>query len=186
MFLLWNSLDPEVLQPSEKKRRHHCILQDVGAILFTRSSSVPFQNVWNCRIPVEILSDYENVVTSSQDHYTMWVKADPDEAAVRRQESSTREHFFDTNRSSVQKRLSIYNWNPRGKGVLLRNELQESGILSPYRRRLIMWTMNSSQTGSMLPTTEVAQCCSTRILSSLTSRSSPVTSTIPGANCLIR
>ena len=43
------------------------------------------------------------------------------EAAVRRQESTTQEYFFDTNvpkRSYVQKRLSVYNWNPgprRGK-----------------------------------------------------------------------
>ena len=47
--------------------------------------------------------------------------ADYHEAAVRRQESTTQEYFFDTNvpkRSSVQKRLSICNWNPgprRGK-----------------------------------------------------------------------
>ena len=82
----------------------------------------------------EILSGYEDVVSSSQDRHTTWVKADPDvilerhvvdvqkaveeyrEAAVRRQESTTLEYFFDTNvpnRSSVQKRLSIYNWNPR-------------------------------------------------------------------------
>ena len=87
----------------------------------------------------EILSGHEDVVSSSQDCYTTWVKTDPDatlerhmvhvqkavaeyrEAAVRRQESTTREYFFDTNvpnRSSVQKRLIIYNWNPgprRGK-----------------------------------------------------------------------
>ena len=43
------------------------------------------------------------------------------EAAVRRQESTTQEHFFDTNvpkRTYDQKRLSIFNWNPgprRGK-----------------------------------------------------------------------
>ena len=43
------------------------------------------------------------------------------ESAVRRQETPAREYFFDNsvpNRSSVQKRRSIYNWNPgprRGK-----------------------------------------------------------------------
>ena len=85
----------------------------------------------------EILSGYEDVVFSSQDRYTTWVKtdvtlerhmvdvqkavADYREAAARRQESTTQEYFFDTNmpkRSYVQKRLSIYNWNPgprRGK-----------------------------------------------------------------------
>ena len=47
--------------------------------------------------------------------------ADYREAAARIQESTTQEYFFDANmpkRSYVQKRLSIYNWNPgprRGK-----------------------------------------------------------------------
>ena len=78
----------------------------------------------------EILSGCEDVVSSSQDRYTAWVKAEPDvtlerhvvdvqkavagyrEAVVRRQESTTQEYFFDTNvpnRSSVQKRLSKNN-----------------------------------------------------------------------------
>ena len=49
------------------------------------------------------------------------VPAEYREAAVREQESPAREYFFDNsvpNCSSVQKRLSIYNWNPgprRGK-----------------------------------------------------------------------
>ena len=38
----------------------------------------------------------------------------------------------------------------------------------------------------MLLTTEVARCFSTKTPSSLTSKSSPFTSTIPGANCLIK
>ena len=73
------------------------------------------------------------MVSPSEDRYTTWVKTDPDvtserhfvdvqkavaeyrEAAVRGQESTTQEYFFDPNvpkRSYVQKRLSIYNWNP--------------------------------------------------------------------------
>ena len=81
----------------------------------------------------EILSGYDDVVSSSQDLYTKWVKTDTGvtlerhmvdiqkavadfrEAAARRQESTTQEYFFDTNMpkcSYVQKRLSIYNWNP--------------------------------------------------------------------------
>ena len=108
-----------------ERTEHHCLSQDPGANFFTRSSSVPFLN-----IPAEILSGYEDGVSSSQDRHTTWVKADTvvtserrmvdvqkaveehREAAVRRQESTTREHFFDTNvpnRSSVQKRLSIFN-----------------------------------------------------------------------------
>ena len=37
------------------------------------------------------------------------------EASVRRHDTSAQEYYFDSsvpNRSSVQKRLSIYNWNP--------------------------------------------------------------------------
>ena len=151
----------------------------------------------------EILSGYEDVVSSSQDLYTTWVKTDPDvtserhmvdiqkavadyrEAAARRQEPTTQEYFFDTNmpkRSYVQKRLSIYNLNP---GSQLKGKSQASGALSPCRRRLIMSTMNSSPTGSMLPTTEASRCFSTMTPSStLTLKSSPFTSMIPSENCL--
>ena len=82
------------------------------------------------------------------------------------------------NCSSYQKRLSIYNWNPgprRGREGLWKNKLQGNGTSSPCRRRLIMWTTNSSQTGSMLPTTEVARCFSTKTPSTLMSKSSPFT-----------
>ena len=34
-----------------ENRRYHCLSRSVGAILFTQNSSVPFQNVWNCRFP---------------------------------------------------------------------------------------------------------------------------------------
>ena len=87
----------------------------------------------------EILSGYEDVVSSRQDQYTTWVKTDPDvtserhmvdvqkavaefrEASARRHDTSSQEYHFDNNvpyRLPVQKRLSIYNWNPaprRGK-----------------------------------------------------------------------
>ena len=129
----------------------------------------------------EILSGYEDVVSSGQHRYTTWVKTAPNvtlerhvvdaqkavaeyrEAAARRQESKSQEYFFDTNvpkRSYVQKRLSIYNriqGLDAAKKAQLKNKLQENGTLSPCRRRLIMSTMNSSQTGSMLLTTEVAR-----------------------------
>ena len=69
----------------------------------------------------------------SQDQYTTWIKRDPDVTSVRHmvdvqkavaefREASERRHDtfsqvdrFDNNvscRSPVQKRLSIYNWNP--------------------------------------------------------------------------
>ena len=95
----------------------------------------------------EILSGYEKDVSFIQDRFTTFVKADPNvtlerhmvdirkaaaeyrEAAVRGQESPAREYFFDSsvpNRSSVQKRLSIYNWNPgprRGKEGAIENQI---------------------------------------------------------------
>ena len=51
------------------------------------------------------------------------------EASVRRQEAPAQECFFDSsvpNRSSVQKRLSIYNWNPgprRGKESAIEKQI---------------------------------------------------------------
>ena len=87
----------------------------------------------------EILSGSEEDVSFIRDGHTTWVKADPNdtlerhmvdvrkalaeyrEASVRRHHTSGQVYFFDSsvpNRSSLQKRLSIYNWNPgprRGK-----------------------------------------------------------------------
>ena len=37
--LLGNYLEPTVRHPSGRERRHHCLSQDLGAILLTRSSS---------------------------------------------------------------------------------------------------------------------------------------------------
>ena len=68
------------------------------------------------------------------------------------------------------------------KEAQLKSKSQASGTLSPCRRRLILWIMNSSPTGSMLPTTEAARCFSTMTPSTLTSMSRPFTSMIPGAS----
>ena len=80
----------------------------------------------------EILSGYEKDVSIIRDGFTTWVKADFNtilerhavdirkalaefrEASARRHDTSSHEYHFDSNvpnRSSVQKRLSIYNWN---------------------------------------------------------------------------
>ena len=100
----------------------------------------PFPERLELPFPIgEILSGYEDVVSSRQDRYTTWVKTDAEvtlerhmvdvqkavaeyrESAARRQESTTEEYFFDNHvpkRSYVEKRLSVYNWNPgprRGK-----------------------------------------------------------------------
>ena len=87
----------------------------------------------------ETLSGYEDIVSSGTDKFTTWVKTDPDatlvqhmvdvqkavadfrEASERRPDTSSQAYRFDKNlpnRSPVQKRLSINNWNPgprRGK-----------------------------------------------------------------------
>ena len=91
-----------------------------------------------------ILSGYEDIVSSGTDHFTMWVKMDPHEVLVHHmvnvqkatadfREASERRPatFSETNcaskhfstRSAIQRRLSIYNWNPgprRGKEDALR------------------------------------------------------------------
>ena len=87
----------------------------------------------------EILSGFEDIVSSGTDQFTTWVKTDPHatlvrhmvdvqkavaefrEASERRHDTCSQTYHFDKNvpnRSLVQKRLSIYNWNPgfrRGK-----------------------------------------------------------------------
>ena len=87
----------------------------------------------------EILSGFEDIVSSGTDHFTTCVKTDPDaalvrhmvdvqkvvaevgEASERRHDTSSQAYRFDKNvpnRSLVQERRSIYNWNPgprRGK-----------------------------------------------------------------------
>ena len=107
-------LGPRVLHPSGKELRHHSLPCDPGATLSTHSSS-------------------------GTDQVTAWVKTDPGatlvrqmvdvqkatadfrEASERRHETSAQTNRFNKklpNRSPVQKRLSICNWNPgprRGK-----------------------------------------------------------------------
>ena len=94
--------------------------------LFPERLDLPYPNG-------EIPSGYEEDVSFIQDRFTTWVKADPNdtserhmvdvrkafaeyrEASVRRQGALAQEYFFDNsvpNRSSVQKRLSVYDWNP--------------------------------------------------------------------------
>ena len=53
MRQLGSSPKPRELHPTGRERRHHCLLQDVGAILLTRSSSVLFLNAWSCRFLVK-------------------------------------------------------------------------------------------------------------------------------------
>ena len=134
MCLLGNSPEPTALRPSGKNRRHHCLSQNAYAILFTQKQLSPFPERLELPFPDgEILQSYREDVSFKRDRFTAWVKADPNdtlerhmvdvrkafaelrEASVRRQEASPQEYFFDSsvpNRSPVQRRLSVYNWNP--------------------------------------------------------------------------
>ena len=97
----------------------------------------------------EILSGYEEDVSFIRDGFTTWVKADFNtilerhtvgigktlaefrEASARRHDTYSQEYHFDNslpNRSTVQKRLSIYNWNPgprRGKEGAIEKQIVE-------------------------------------------------------------
>ena len=94
----------------------------------------------------EILCGYEDIVSSGTDHFTAWVKVSPHEVLVQHvvdiqkatanfreaseRKPATSSHTNSVNkhfatRSIVQKRLSIYNWNPgprRGKDDAFENQ----------------------------------------------------------------
>ena len=118
------------------KLRHHCLLYGHRPKCnfihprqlspFPECLELPFSNE-------EILRGYDDIVSSESDYFTAWVKLSPyevlvlhmvenqratadfREALVRRpvtssDTNSVNKHF--ATRSIVQKRLSIYNWNP--------------------------------------------------------------------------
>ena len=79
MRLLGNSPEPRVLHLSGRERRHRRLLQDHGAFFIHPKQLSPFPE--RLELPLcseKILSGYEDVVSSSQDQYTTWVKTDPD------------------------------------------------------------------------------------------------------------
>ena len=67
--LLGNYLERRVLHPSGREQRHHCLPQDLGAILNHPKQLSPFPERLG-----EIMSGYEDVVSSSTDQFTTWVK----------------------------------------------------------------------------------------------------------------
>ena len=123
--------------------RHHCLLYRHGlnATSYIRNSSVPFLSVWNCHFHMmKSCSVEKNIVSSGSDHFYCvgqgkpsrdlgsadgWCSkkatADFREASERRPATSSQTNRVSklfSNRSPVQKRRSIYNWNPgprRGK-----------------------------------------------------------------------
>ena len=135
-----NLLGPRIRHTFGKEQRHHCLHPRPRFNFFHPKQHSPFPE--RLELPFsseEILSGYEDIVSSGTDQFTTWVKTDPDatlvrhmvdvqkaiaefrEASERRHDTSSQAYRFDdnvTNRSPVQKRLSIYNWNPgprRGK-----------------------------------------------------------------------
>ena len=137
--------------------------------------------------------------------FTTWVKAEPNttlerhvvdvrkalaeyrEASARRHDTLAQEYYFDSsvpNRSSVHKRLSIYNWNPgprRGREGAI-----EKQIAGKWHVTTLQEALEYVDLDLLTLTTEDARCYSTRTLSSLMSRSSLFTFTIPGSDCFIR
>ena len=97
----------------------------------------------------EILSGYEEDVSSIRDDFTAWVKSDPEtilqrhvvdlkgiylayrEAPARRHSPSSSGYHFNNNvpnRSAEQTRLGFYNWNPglrRGKAGAIESYIAE-------------------------------------------------------------
>ena len=64
-------LDSRVLHPSGRKRRHHCL-----SFIHPKQLS-PFPERLELPFPIEeILSGYEDVVSSGTDQFTTWVKTD--------------------------------------------------------------------------------------------------------------
>ena len=109
----------------------------------------------------DILSGYEDLVSSGSDRFTMWgemgphevlaehvvdihkVKADFRNAFERKQSSSSQTHgvnkYF-SSQSPVQRRLSIYDWNPgprRGREDAFEKQIAESH----YKKQLSMSIM---------------------------------------------
>ena len=94
----------------------------------------PFLERLKLPFPIdEILSGFEEIVSSGTDQFTAWVKTDPHdtlvqhmvdvqnavaefrEASERRHDASSQTNRFTktlSTRSPVRKRLSVYNWNP--------------------------------------------------------------------------
>ena len=130
-FFFWERIEAPL--PPSRPRPKSKIIHPRQLSPFPERLELPFSND-------EILCGYEEIVSSGTDQFTAWVKMSPHEVLVQNvvdfskkatadfREASERrpatssqtnrvnQHF--ATRSLVQKRLSIYNWNPgprRGK-----------------------------------------------------------------------
>ena len=78
MLLSGNLMAPKVLHPSGKELRHHCLSNDPGAIFFHPKQPSPFPERLELPFPSEeILSGFEDIVSSGTDQFTAWVLTDP-------------------------------------------------------------------------------------------------------------
>ena len=131
ILLRGNSLELRVHQPSGKKSEAPSPHPRRGC-KFIHPSPFP-ERFWNCRFPKKrSYSGFEEDVSFIRDRFTTRVKADSNttleghvvdvrkalveyrEASSRRDDTPAQEYCFDRsvpNRSSVQRRLSIYSWN---------------------------------------------------------------------------
>ena len=121
----------------------------------------------------EIFSGFEEIVSSSTDQFTAWVRTDSHATLVRHMvdvqqkllqifakhqkgdmiHSSQTSRFSKgiSNRSPAQKRLSIYNWNPgprRGKEDAFEKQIAGRWDVITCRRHLSMSTMTFLLVGS--------------------------------------
>ena len=134
-----------------KEMRHHCLLHGPSS---TQGSSVPYLKAWSCTLRVmkacqatRILSPRGQINlplgsrwTLMSSWYIIWSMFKELPQTFARHQKGGLLHLLRqtvsaktvTNRSLVQKRLSIYNWNPghrRGKKMLSRSRLQASGMM---------------------------------------------------------
>ena len=81
--LLGNYLEPRVRHPSGRELRHHCLLRPKCNFIHPKQLS-PFPERLKLPFSIdEILSGYEDIVSSGTDQFTTSVKTDPDATLVR-------------------------------------------------------------------------------------------------------
>ena len=76
MLFPGNPLGPRVLHPSWKELRHHCLSSPKQLDPSPERQELPFPSE-------EILSGYEEIVSSCTDQFTAWVETDPGATLVR-------------------------------------------------------------------------------------------------------
>ena len=138
----WGSLGAR--PPSNARARHFIHPKQFGA--FARRLVLPYSYE-------EILSGYEEDVSSKRDGFSAWVKANPEtilrrhivdvtrayaalhEATTRKHSRSCQGYHFNKdipNRLTEQTRLSVENWNTGPR----RGKEGENGTSSPCRKQL--------------------------------------------------